>query len=138
MSEPGYIREIVRTARVEYPIPYICVVLTALSVAALGLATYQPLPLAWVTEALAALAALGAIGLPIYAATRKPELLRSENYSVMTRAFDVLMDKTANPDARAVAGKVIEGTTSAIATAPKVPHDPAPDLTPHHSEADDE
>jgi len=120
VSDPGAFREIARTVRIEYPIPYICVVLGALTLGCFALTAIMPAPIFWAACAICVLAGLGAIGLP-FAALRQPDLLRSERHVLMSRVMDIMSDKGASETARSKAGEIVEGTLIAGFSGPRVP-----------------
>lgn len=122
MSDPGNFREIARTVRIDYPIPYVSVVLAALALGCFGWATIQTAPISWVTEGLGVFAGLAALALPIYAVLRRPDLLRSERHSLVSRAIDIMLDKQASQKARVQAGQIVESALLAEVSAEKVPH----------------
>lgn len=138
VSDPGGFREIARTVRIEYPIPYICVALGALALACFALTIVVPPAISWLVAGMGAMALLGAVGLPVYAMVYRPELLRSERHSLMTRAFDVMLDKGATQDARSKAGQIVEGTLLAHANGPRLTHPPTPVRTTSNPEVEDE
>jgi len=107
VSDPGSFREIVRTAKTEYPIPYLSAVLGALALSCLGLTADIPAAAAFAAGALGMLAGPAAIGLPVRAALRRPELLRSERHSLANRAFDVFLDPETSASAREQTGSVM-------------------------------
>lgn len=109
MIDGGELRGIVRTIRIEYPVPYLTVILAVFSLASLGLSTTTPWPTSAASAAIGAMAGLGAVGLPIYAALFRRELLRSEKFSLAVRYIDALEDNEMDPDARERLGKVIDG-----------------------------
>jgi hypothetical protein len=121
MLEPRMLSEIVRTARIEYPIPYLSVVLGAIGVTCLTLTAFIHATAAAVATVLGGLAGLAAISLPVWAALSRPDLLRSERHSLMSRAFDVMLDKDASREARSKAGEIVEATLLADASGPRVP-----------------
>ncbi len=127
MSDPGNFREIVRTVRIEYPIPYVAVVLASFSLACLGITAILPAQMIWVAGTLSVLAGIGAIGLPVYAMLRRPELLRSEQHSLVSRAMDIMLDKSASEEARSKAGQIVEGAI--VVPAVKVAHKRIEDRT---------
>ncbi len=129
MSDPGVVREIVRTARIEFPVPYICVVLVVLAMGGMGLASFQSTPLSWFSEGLGLLSGIAAIALPLYAAVRKPELLRSERHIMVSQAFTVLLDKDITQEARTQIGKIVDGVLLADAEEHKIARKQLPNPT---------
>jgi hypothetical protein len=109
VSDPGAFREIARSVRIEYPIPYVSVVLGALALACFGLTALIPSAAAWAAGGVRVLSGLAAIGLPVYAAIRRPDLLRSERHNVVSRAMDLLLDKELAQDTRYQMGRIVEG-----------------------------
>jgi hypothetical protein len=65
--------------------------------------------LRWLFGGLSAVAALTALALAIYAVLHKPELLRSEHYTLVSRYFDMLGDVEMPQSARDAAGRTILG-----------------------------
>jgi hypothetical protein len=63
--------------------------------------------LRWLLAGTGAVAALSAVGLAAYAVLYKPELLRSERYTLVSRYFDMLGDVEMNQSARDAAGRTI-------------------------------
>ena len=131
-------REIVRTVTVSYPIPFLFALLIAPSavlangVVQGGVLSYllrnqgigtgrQSLlfcftgaavlqgPKSWVFAATGIVSFLVAVGIAIYAVMRKPDLLRSERYSLVNRYIDLLEDGDMDQTTRDAAAKTIDG-----------------------------
>jgi hypothetical protein len=109
MIEPGSFREATRTVTVSYPIPFLVATLLAFGLGCFGGALAAWGPLRWVFVGIGAFTALIAIGLAVYAVLHKPDLLRSERYSLFNRYFDMLGDAEMDQAARDAAGKTILG-----------------------------
>ncbi len=66
-------------------------------------------PLAWIFAATGIVSFLVAVGIAIYAIGRKPDLLRSERYSLVSRYMDLLDDGDMDQATRDAAAKTIDG-----------------------------
>jgi hypothetical protein len=119
MLEPRALREVVRTVSVQYPIPFLVACLLASSLFFFGLNAAFP---DWALRAAGGLALVCACGFAGYAILVRPDLLRSERYSLTNRAFDIMLDKQASRQSRLQAGQIVESTLLANAGAEKVPH----------------
>ena len=84
MFETSGFREVVRSVNVSYPIPFLATVLLAFALACLGASLAAIGALRWALAGIGCFAALSAIGLVGYATLRKPELLRSEEWTLQT------------------------------------------------------
>ncbi len=109
VSDGGSFHEIAKGVRIEFAIPFVSVALGALTLGCFGLTAIIPEPAVLAACTIGTLAGLAAVGLPVWAALRRPELLRSERHILMSRAFDVMLDKGATKDARSQAAQIIQG-----------------------------
>ena len=85
--DPATFREIVRTVTVSYPIPFLFACLIAVLLFCFVGAAVVPAPLAWVFAATGVVSFLVAVGIAIFAVLRRPELLRSERHSLVSRVL---------------------------------------------------
>ncbi|MCX7383157.1 MAG: hypothetical protein NT133_17495 [Alphaproteobacteria bacterium] len=97
MLEPSGFREAIKTADVSHPIPFLFVVLLAFAVSCFGVAVLAGDLLRWVVAGAGVIAMTSAIGMAIFAMIARPELLRSERHSLVTRAIDILGDSDMDP-----------------------------------------
>ena len=109
MIDPSGFREVIRTVSVQYPVPFVLALFLAFALACFGLAAAASPPISWVIGFAGAVAAACAAVLAFFAFFVRRELLRSEHHSLMSRAFDILLDKEAGDNARSHAGKIVEG-----------------------------
>jgi hypothetical protein len=107
--DPRIFREIVRSVTVAYPIPFMFASLLAVLLFCFLGAALVPGPLAWVFAVTGIISFLVAIGIAIFAILRRPDLLRSERYSLANRYVDLLDDGDMDQAARDSAAKTIEG-----------------------------
>jgi len=98
---PSTFREIVRTVTVSYPIPFMFAVLIAVLLFCFSGAAIVREPLAWIFAATGVTAFIVAVGVAIFAIVRRPDLLRSERYSLVNRYIDVVGDNEMNRPDRA-------------------------------------
>ncbi len=96
MIEPKSFGEVVRTVSVTYPIPFLVAVSFAFALACLGGAMAVGNPLRWVLAGVGMLSAVTAVGIMVYSVLRRPDLLRSEQYNVVSRYIDLVGDNEAN------------------------------------------
>jgi hypothetical protein len=106
---PGAMREVVRTVTVSYPVPFMLAALLTFALGCFGLAAAVQGEIAWLFGSIGGLASLIAFGFGGYAVLRKPELLRSERYSLMQRYMDVLDNSDMDAAAQERLGKLISG-----------------------------
>ena len=109
MTDPRTFREIVRTVTVSYPIPFLVALLVAAGVICLGMGAVGKNRVAWLAAGAGGVMIVAACAIAIYAVLRRPDLLRSERHSLMTRAIDILMDKDVSERARDRAGTLLDG-----------------------------
>ena len=109
MIDPSSFREAIRTVSVSYPIPFLFATLLAFAVCCMGGAVAATDVLRWLFAGVSVIAALIAFALAIYAVLHKPELLRSEHYTLVSRYFDMLGDVEMPQSARDAAGRTILG-----------------------------
>jgi hypothetical protein len=102
-------REIVRTVTVSYPIPFLFALLIAVLLFCFTGAAVLQGPKSWVFAATGIVSFLVAVGIAIYAVMRKPDLLRSERYSLVNRYIDLLEDGDMDQTTRDAAAKTIDG-----------------------------
>lgn len=102
-------REIVRTVTVSYPIPFRFALLIAVLLFCFTGAAVLQGPKSWVFAATGIVSFLVAVGIAIYAVMRKPDLLRSERYSLVNRYIDLLEDGDMDQTTRDAAAKTIDG-----------------------------
>ena len=117
MTDPRTFREIVRTVTVSYPIPFLVALLVAAGLIAFGMSAATGNRVAWLTGGAGLLMIAAACAIAIYAVLRRPDLLRSERHSLMTRAMDVLLDKDVSEGVRTRAGTLLDG----LAAQPDIP-----------------
>jgi threonine/homoserine efflux transporter RhtA len=89
-------REIVRTVTVAYPIPFMFASLLAVLLFCFSGAAFVRESLVWVFAATGVASFTVAVGLAIFAIVRRPDLLRSERYSLVNRYIDVVGDDEMN------------------------------------------
>ena len=106
---PGAMREVIRTVTVSYPVPFMLAALLTFALGCFGLSAAAHDGLAWLLGAIGGLASLIAFGLAGYAVLRKPELLRSERYSLMHRYMDVLDNSDMDAATQERLGQMISG-----------------------------
>jgi len=107
--DPRLFREIVRTVSVSYPIPFMFACLLAVLLFCFtGAAVVHGL-LAWIFAATGIVSFLVAVGIAIFAIGRRPDLLRSERYSLASRYIDMLDDGDMDQATRDAAAKTIDG-----------------------------
>lgn len=106
---PGAMREVVRTVTVSYPVPFMLAALLTFALGCFGLAAAVHSGIAWLFGSIGGLASLMAFGFAGYAVLRKPELLRSERYSLLQRYIDVLDNSDMDAAAQERLGKLISG-----------------------------
>ena len=94
-------REIVRTVTVSYPIPFLFAGLIAVLLFCFTGAAVLQGPKSWVFAATGIVSFLVAVGIAIFAVMRKPDLLRSERYSLVSRYIDLVGDNEMNTTDRA-------------------------------------
>lgn len=109
MLEPRTFREALRQVPVGYPIPFVLACLLAFVLGCFTLSVLAPLPLSWIFAATGVATAGSAIVVLLYATFRRPELLRSGRYSVISQAIVLLMDKETSAEAGSHVGKIVEG-----------------------------
>ena len=97
MLEPSGFREAIKTADVAHPIPFLFVVLLAFALACFGVAVAASDLLRWFVVGTGLVSAASAIAMALFAMVARPELLRSERHSLITRAIDVLEDSDMDP-----------------------------------------
>ena len=115
MLEPSGFREAIKTADVAHPIPFLFVVLLGFSISCFGVAAVAGDLLRWVVAGVGVISAASAIGMAIFAMIARPELLRSERHSLITRAIDVLGDSDTDPVImESVERMVVEGGRRAL------------------------
>lgn len=90
MMDTRSFREIVRTVTVSYPIPFLFAGLIAVLLFCFTGAAVLQGPKSWVFAATGIVSFLVAIGIAIFAVMRKPDLLRSERYSLVSRCIDLV------------------------------------------------
>jgi hypothetical protein len=105
--DPRSFREAIRTATVTYPVPYVVSVLLLFSLLCFGGSLTVTDALRWLLAGVGVVAALGAMAAFAYSLVLKPELLRSERHSLLTRFFDVLGDSDMDAVARERVGHAI-------------------------------
>ena len=98
---PSTFREIVRTVTVSYPLPFLFAGLIAVLLFCFSGVALVREPFAWIFAATGVVAFLVAAGLAIFAIVRRPDLLRSERYSLVNRYIDVVGDNEMNRTDRA-------------------------------------
>jgi len=105
--DPRAFREAIRTVDVSYPIPYLVSVVLAFGLALLAFACALggALRICLVLAALAC--AAYALALIAFTVLRKPELLRSERHTQISRLIEVVSDRDTAPDARGAARDAI-------------------------------
>ncbi len=138
MLEPRAFVEVVRTVSVQYPIPFILACLLVFALLCFGGSAAATAPLSWMLAVTGCASAACALVLVIYATVWKTELLRSERHSLLSRAFDVMLDKRANRNARSKAGQIVEGFLLADATTSRVPRPPVEGGTTSSAEDENE
>lgn len=109
MAAPRTFREVVRTVTVSYPVPFVVACLVAAGLICFGLAATARDSLAWIIAGTGAITLLSACGMAAYAVLRRPDLLRSERFSLLNRYFDALSDSDIDKEVRDRIGRVIEG-----------------------------
>jgi len=72
-----------------------------------GLASAISNPLSWLFAGIGSLSAISGIGLAGFSVLRRPELLRSERHTLMTRYFDLLGDSDMPDGQRRSAGQLM-------------------------------
>ena len=105
MFETSGFREVVRSVNVSYPIPFLAAVLLAFALACLGASLAAIGALRWALAGIGCFAALSAIGLVGSATLRKPELLRSEEWTLANRYIDLFGDSQMEEVIRRRAGR---------------------------------
>ena len=101
MIEPRSFREATRTVTVSYPIPFLVATLLAFSLGCFGGALATSAALRWALTGTGALTTLAAVGFAADAVLHKPDLLRSERYSVLNRYIDLVGDNEMSTTDRA-------------------------------------
>ncbi|HEY1933942.1 MAG TPA: hypothetical protein VGG99_18175 [Acetobacteraceae bacterium] len=131
--DPAAFREIVRTVTVSYPIPFIFACLIAVLLFCFVGAAVVPAPLSWVFAATGIVSFLVAVGIAIFAILRRPDLLRSERYSLASRYIDLLDDGDMDQATRDAAAKTIDGFMQEGVPKRTLPDSPRPhDVTGRH------
>jgi len=108
---PSAFREIVRTVTVSYPIPFMFACLIAVLLFCFSGAAFVRESLVWVFAATGVASFLVAVGLAIFAIMRRPDLLRSERYSLVSRYIDMLDDGDMDQATRDAMARTIDGFT---------------------------
>jgi len=94
-------REAIRTVTVSYPIPFLVTVLLASAVLIFSLSALVGTGvLRWLLAGCAIATMLTALGIVVYGVGRRPELLRSERFTLLSRYFEVIGDSAMTPEAR--------------------------------------
>ena len=104
---PSAMREVIRTVTVSYPVPFMLAALLTFALGCFSLTAVIHGGIEWLIALVGGLAALMAFGLAGYAVLRKPELLRSERYSLLQRYIDVLGHSDMDAAAQERLGKLI-------------------------------
>jgi hypothetical protein len=73
-----------------------------------GAAALREGPLAWLFAAVGAISFAVAAGIAIFAIWRRPELLRSERHSLISRYIDLLDDGDMDQSSRDAVGRMID------------------------------
>jgi hypothetical protein len=100
-------REATRTVSVSYPAPFLVVAFLAFSLVCLCLAVIAHGWLVLVLTGLGAFVAACGVGLGCYALLRRPDLLRSERYSLVTRFIEFVGNHDLDPSLREQLGHTI-------------------------------
>jgi hypothetical protein len=108
MIDPSGFREVVRTVTVHYPVPFVLALLSAFALACFGLAAIMASPLNVIAGLVGAFSGAGMVGLSAYVFLLRPELLRSEKHSLVSRAFDIFLDPETSNIAREQTGRVVD------------------------------
>jgi hypothetical protein len=125
---PAAFREIVRTVTVSYPIPFMFACLIAVLLFCFSGAALLREPLSWVFAATGIASFTVAVGMAIFAIVRRPDLLRSERYSLVSRYIDMLDDGDMDQATRDAMAKTIDGFSevsvrkNALPRSARVPH----------------
>ncbi len=101
MIEPRSFQEATRTVTVSYPIPFLVATLLAFWLGCFGGAMATADALRWILTGSGALTTLAAVGLAAYAVLYKPDLLRSERYSLLNRYIELAGDNEMSTTGRA-------------------------------------
>ena len=107
--DTSHFREIVRTVTVSYPVPFLFAGLLAVFFFSFTGAALLHEPMSWIFAAIGIIAFLVAAGLAVYGIVRRPELLRSERHSLVSRFIDLLDDGDMDQATRAAMAKTIDG-----------------------------
>jgi hypothetical protein len=119
--DPRLFREIVRTVSVSYPIPFMFACLLAVLLFCFTGAALVHGPLIWAFAVIGIVSFLVAVGIAIYAIGQKPDLLRSERYSLARRYIDMLDDGDMDQATRDAAAKTIDGFMAEIVPKKSLP-----------------
>src|SRR4051812_41280078 len=109
MMEPSGFREVVRTATVTYPIPFISALCFAFTALTLVLAIIADSPLRWVILAFGGVSMTFAGSLIAWTASRRPGLLRSERDQFAHRVLDLIGDSDLTPQTIDELGRLVSG-----------------------------
>jgi hypothetical protein len=93
-------REAIRTVTVSYPIPFIVCVRLAFALACFVGALIASDILRWLFAGSGIASLLAALVLVGYGVFGRPDLLRSERFTLLSRYFEVIGDSTMTPEAR--------------------------------------
>lgn len=94
-------REVISWRQINYPVPYVLVILSVLCVAYLVIAMFAPASVQLVALVLGCGAFVIAAALLVVAVIFKPELLRSERHEQVMRLIDIVGDSEMAPAAQA-------------------------------------
>lgn len=124
--DTSYFREIIRTVTVSYPVPFMVASFLAVFFFCFTGAAIVHAPLNWLFAATGLVAFLAAVGIAIYAITRRSDLLRSERHSLVSRVIDLLDDGDMDQATRAAMAKTIDGFMGESVPKKAIPRSPRP------------
>lgn len=100
MPDSGSFREVARSVTVSYPIPFLFASLLGFALSCFGMALVANGTLSTLLVGTGICGTIVSFGLATYAVVKRPELLRSERYSLMHRALDVIGNTELDAGAR--------------------------------------